>query len=245
MDFGLKGKKVLVQGASTGMGFAIAKGFRAEGAELAICSSNKDRIEKAGREIGAKASFAIDLSEKGAGVRFVEEGVKKLGGVDILILNTGGPKKGNFQELALSDWEHSFRALWMSAIESIYAVVPHMKKGHSGRIILLTSAAAKEPIAGLTLSNSYRAGLLGLTKSLSRELGPLQITVNSVLPGFAKTERLKEFSKDEAVFTSKIPMGRLGAPEEVAALFVFLASTQAAYITGQAIAVDGGYLHSI
>ncbi|OGN63490.1 MAG: short-chain dehydrogenase [Chlamydiae bacterium RIFCSPHIGHO2_12_FULL_49_9] len=245
MDLGLKGKKVFVQGSSTGMGFAIAKGFRAEGAELSICSSDKERIEKAGREIGAKAALAIDLSKKGAGVQFVEEGVKKMGGIDVLILNTGGPKKGQFQELSLGDWEASFRGLWMSAIESIHAALPHMKKQRSGRILLLTSVAAKEPISGLTLSNSYRAGLLGLTKTLSREIGSYNIAINTVLPGYTKTERLVELSKDEKAFTSHIPMGRLGTPEEVAALFVFLASSQAVYITGQAIAVDGGYLHSI
>lgn len=243
MDLRLKGKKVLIQGASTGMGFAIAKGFVEEGAKVLICSSDVERAQKAAKELGC-SYLVVNLDEEGSGEKFIQEGVKKLGGIDVLVTNTGGPKKGEFKDLSLSDWQKGFRHLWMSAVESIHAALPHMKNQHSGRILLLTSTAAKEPIPKLFLSSSFRAGLLGLMKQLSQEAGKDGITVNAVLPGYTKTERLAELHLDESKLAEEIPLRRLGKPEEVAALFVFLASERASYITGQAIACDGGILQS-
>ncbi len=244
MELGLKGKKALVEGASSGLGFAVAQALSAEGVRVAIASSNHGRIQKAGSEIGAAACFQADLDEPGAGSALVEKAVAALGGLDILITNTGGPKAAPFLEISSKDWEEGFRRLYLSAVESIQAALPIMKKQKWGRILLLTSCAAKEPIPSLTVSNGLRSGLLGLMKSISSEVASEGITVNSVLPGFAKTERLSHLNLDEEKILSQIPAKRIGEPGEVAALFVFLASGAASYITGQAIACDGGYLRS-
>jgi len=244
MDLGLKGKKALVEGASSGLGVAIAEAFVKEGVQVAIASSSLERIKKAGSEIGAAAFFEVDLDKPEAGSTLVEKAAASLGGLDILVTNTGGPKVASFQELSSKDWEEGFRHLFMSAVESIQAALPIMKKGNWGRILLLTSCAAKEPISSMLISSSIRAGLLGLMKSVSNEAAPFGITVNSVLPGFIKTERLSHLNLDENTILSRIPTKRMGEPREVAALFAFLVSDAASYITGQAIACDGGYLKS-
>lgn len=244
MDLNLQGKKVVVAGASSGIGFAVAQNFIQEGAKVAICSSHPEKLALAAGRMGAAAFFSLDLDLPGSGTKLIQLAKEALGGIDILVTNTGGPKAGLFQGLTLDDWEEGFHRLWMSAVESIRAVLPLMREQRFGRIILLTSVSAKEPISGLTLSNSYRAGLLGLMKSISREVAVDGITVNAVLPGYTKTERLAELGVDEKNLTAQIPAKRLGNPEEIAALCLFLSSSGAAYITGQAIACDGGYLHS-
>ncbi|MBI5272567.1 MAG: SDR family oxidoreductase [Chlamydiia bacterium] len=244
MDLGLKGKRVLVEGASTGIGYAIAQAFVEEGAYVAIGSSDPEKIKKAASTLGIDAFFSVDLDREGAGASLVQSAAKRLGGLDVLVTNTGGPKAGYFGSLSMKDWESGFRRLWMSAIESIHAALPLMQPQRAGSILLLTSVAAKEPMDGLTLSNSYRAGLLGFMKSLSREVAPHGVTMNAVLPGYTKTERLAELGHQEEEILRQIPMKRLADPSETAALFVFLASSRARYITGQAIACDGGYLRS-
>ncbi len=243
MELGLKGKRALVQGSSSGLGFAIAQTLAEEGAKVAVASSNPERVKKAAKEAGAAAFFAIDLDQKGGGTALVRSACEALGGLDILVTNTGGPKPAPFLELELSDWEAGFQKLYMSAVESISSALLIMKKQKYGRILLITSDAAKEPIPGLTLSNGFRSGLLGLMKSISSEVAPIGITVNSVLPGFIKTKRLKELQLDEKVVET-IPARRFGEPSELAALCAFLVSDQARYITGQAISCDGGYLRS-
>ena len=226
------------------MGYAIAKAFVEEGCEVGICSSSEERIRKASQEIKAAAHFAIDLDKEGAGTELIQQATSKLGGVDILVTNTGSPKHGLAAELTPQDWQQGHRRLWMSAVEAISAAIPFMKEQKFGRFLLLTSVAAKEPIPDLTLSNSYRAGLLGLMKSISHELAKDGITANAILPGLIKTKRLEDLGSKEEQLLSHIPMGRFGKPEEIASLFIFLASRRADYITGQAIACDGGYLHS-
>ena len=244
MELGLKGKKALVEGASSGLGYAIAEALVAEGVRVAIASSNIDRIKKAASEIGASAYFEANLDNPGAGSALVEKVAQDLGGLDILITNTAGPKVAPFLEISTKDWETGFQRVYLSAIDSIRAALPMMKTQKHGRTILLTSCAAKEPIPRLTISNGLRAGLLGLMKSVSNEVAGDGITVNSVLPGFAKTEALSRLKLDEEKLVSQIPAKRIGEPREIAALFVFLASEAASYITGQAIACDGGYLKS-
>ena len=244
MDLNLQGKKVVVAGASSGIGFAVARTFVQEGAQVFVCSSHADKLEMAANQMGAAAFVPLDLDQPGNGTELIRLTKQTLGGIDVLVTNTGGPKAGWFQGLTLEDWNAGFHRLWMSAVESIREVLPLMREQKSGRIIILTSVSAKEPIAGLTLSNSYRAGLLGLMKSISREVAADQVTVNAILPGYTKTERLAELGVDEKVLTAQIPAKRLGHPEEIGALAVFLASSQAAYINGQAIACDGGYMHS-
>jgi 3-oxoacyl-[acyl-carrier protein] reductase len=192
----------------------------------------------------AAAFFEADLDQPGTGAALVEKAAQSLGGLDILITNTAGPKAAPFLDISSSDWEAGFRRVYLSAVESIQAALPLMKKQKSGRIILLTSCAAKEPIPNLTVSNGLRAGLLGLMKSISNEVASEGITVNAVLPGFAKTEALGRLKLAEEELAAQVPAKRIGEPREVAALFVFLASEAASYITGQAIACDGGFLKS-
>lgn len=244
MELGLKGKRALVEGSSSGLGFAIAQLLVEEGAKVAVASSNQERVKKAVKETGATAFFAIDLDQKGGGTALVRSAYEALGGLDILVTNSGGPKAGPFLEIEFADWEAGFRRLYMSAVESIHTVLPIMKMQKYGRILLMTSDAAKEPIPGLTVSNGLRPGLLGLMKSISSEVASSGITVNSVLPGFIKTEHMAKLKLDEKKLTESIPAGRFGDPREVAALCAFLVSDQARYITGQAISCDGGLLRS-
>jgi 3-oxoacyl-[acyl-carrier protein] reductase len=245
MDLGLKNKRVVVQGASSGIGFAIAKAFAKEGARVAICSSNPEKIKSAAAEIPGAIAFALDLDIPGHGRQLVQQAVFALGGIDILITNTGGPPKGDFATLSMEDWEKGFRRLWQSAVESILEALPHMKKQKFGRILFSASTSAKEPIPHLTLSTGMRSGLIGLMKTLSTEVAPYHITANALLPGYTRTERLKDLKVPEEKLLAQIPMGRLAEPEEIASLALFLGSNQASYITGQAIACDGGLIKGI
>jgi len=244
MDFGLKGKRALVVGASGGLGRAIARSLIGEGVQTAICSRDQSRIQAAAKEIGAALGLVCDLSEPGAGRAVIDKLLAAWGTLDILVMNTGGPPKGNFAEITDAQWQASFQNLWLGAVDAFKAVLPSMQKGHWGRLLLVTSAAAREPMASLTISNGLRAGLTGLAKSLSQEVARDGITVNCLLPGYTDTERLRELGIAAEKITALIPAGRLGKPEELAALAAFLCSEPAAYITGQTIAVDGGYLRA-
>ncbi len=245
MDLKIEGKIALVMGASTGIGYGIAQSLIAEGAKVAICARNEDRLTAAAVKLGASLAVPCDLSKKGAASTLLKTVQDKLGGVDILVVNTGGPPKGDFSELTNAQWELGFQDLWMSTVDSIQAVLPGMKSRKWGRILLVTSVAAQEAMPHLTISNGLRAGLLGLTKSLSNEVASYGITINAVLPGFTRTERLRELGLKEETMTPLIPAKRLGEVEELASLSTFLLSERAGYVTGQAIACDGGYLRSI
>lgn len=245
MDLNIKGKRALVMGASSGLGRAIAQALVGEGARVAICARGEARLQEAAEAMGAALAVPCDLSQPGSAEALVRQVIEALGGIDILVTNTGGPPTGDFASLSAEQWQAGFSGLWMSAVEAIRASLPGMQARRWGRILLVTSVAAKEPLAGLTVSNALRAGLLGLTKSLSREVAAEGITVNALMPGYTKTERLAELRIPEEQLTNQIPAGRLGRPEEFGALAAFLASDQAGYMTGQAIACDGGYLRSI
>ncbi|HEY9854486.1 MAG TPA: SDR family oxidoreductase [Stenomitos sp.] len=244
MDLGLKGKRALVMGGSAGLGKAIARTLIAEGAAVAICARGAERLQAAAQELGA-TPLTCDLSEPGAGERVVQEAIQALGGVDILVSNTGGPPTGRFEDLAPEAWQTGFTGLFMSAVEAMRAALPGMRARGFGRLLLVTSVAAKEPLPDLTISNALRAGLLGLVNSVSREVAAAGITVNALMPGYTKTERLAELGSSDEQFTRQIPAGRLGRPEELGALTAFLASEWAGYVTGQAIACDGGFLRGI
>ncbi len=245
MDLHLKGKRALILGSSDGLGFAVAKAFVEEGAKVALCSRDKKRIESAAQSLPGTLPFICDLDKSGEGKKLVEHVTQSLGGIDIIFINTGGPPAGTFATLSLSEWQKGFEKLYLSAIESIQACLPGMKKQGWGRILINTSTAAKEPISSLVISSGLRSGLLGLMKTLSNELAPFQITVNALLPGYIRTQRLKELGHSEEEISKEIPLGRLGSPEEFAALALFLGSEAASYITGQAIACDGGKLKGI
>lgn len=240
MDLGLRDKRVLVFASSSGLGAATAKVFAAEGARVAISARSADKLEATKRDAGAQLALTADLGKPGEGERLVREVERAWGGLDVLVTNAGGPPKGNFADITRAGWLEGFESLWLNVVSAMQAATPGMRERRFGRILLITSSAAKEPIAGLTVSNGLRAGLLGLMKSASRELAPYGVTVNALLPGYTKTERIAELGVPEDKLADGIPAGRLARPEELGALAAFLASTQGAYITGQAITVDGG-----
>ena len=245
MDLRINGKRALVFGASQGLGRAVAGALTKEGVRVAVAARSRDKLEATRKEIGAELAIVADVSKSGDSRRAIDEATRVLGGVDILVLNTGGPPKAPFQEVTPVQWQEGFHSLWMSAVEGAQAVLPQMRERKWGRILLITSAAAKQPIAGLTISNGLRAGLLGLANSLSKEVGRDGVTVNVLLPGHTMTERLKALGIDEAKISAEIPVGRIGKPEEFGATAAFLASENAAFITGQAIAIDGGWTQGI
>lgn len=242
MNLELNGKKALVLGSSTGLGRAVAESLIAEGVEVCIVSRNSDNIAKTAKEIGAAHYETADLSIKGETAKLVEKVLKKMGHVDILVNNTGGPKKNNFLDVTDEQWLEDFQSLWMSPVEAMRILLPRMKEKNYGRIIMITSLAAKEPLQGLTTSNGLRAGLAGLSKSIVNEYAPFGITVNLLLPGYTDTDRIKALNLSEAKVKEMVPAGRLGHPHELADLATFLASKKGAYINGQSIAVDGGVL---
>jgi 3-oxoacyl-[acyl-carrier protein] reductase len=243
MDLGLRGKRALVMGASSGLGRAVAAALAHEGAQVAVCSRDEGRIQAAAKQVGSTLAVVSDLSRPNAGRAAVEKVLQVWGSLDILVCNTGGPPTGAFQDVSAQQWQEGFQSLWLSAVDSINAALPGMRRSRWGRVLLVTSAAAKEPIPGLTVSNGLRAGLLGLCKSLSHEVAHEGVTINCLLPGYTATERMQQLGVDTEKMAAQIPAKRLGRPEELAAAAAFLASEQAAYITGQALAIDGGYLH--
>lgn len=245
MDLKIARRHALVFGASKGLGKAVARELIAEGVRVAIVARDPDRIAATAAEIGA-VGIVGDVSTSGGAQALVAQAAQALGApIDILVTNTGGPPAGTFERMSAAHWQQSFDNLWMSTVDSVLAVLPHMRQQKWGRILAITSIAAREPQPGLVISNSLRAGLLGLVNSVSRDVAKDGITMNALLPGYIATDRMKELGVDDAVMGPKIPLGRIGKPEEFAALAAFLASERASYITGQAIAVDGGFLNSI
>ncbi len=231
-------------GASRGLGKAVAKALVDEGVRVAICARDAVRLATTAAELGA-IGLAADLTAPGAAAGVVRGAQSQLGHLDVLVVNTGGPPPGLFADLSDTVWRTAFEQLWMSSVGAIREALPGMRARRSGRVILITSVAAREPVANLMLSNSLRAGLHGLVNTLSKEVAGDQITVNALMPGYTLTERLEELQLDEAKLWAQIPARRLGRPQDVAALAVFLASDPAGYVTGQAIACDGGLLQSI
>ena len=244
MDLGLKGRRALVTGASRGLGRAVALALRAEGATVAICARDDERVRRTAREIGA-LPFNQDLSQRGAGASLVARAVEAMGGVDILVANTGGPPAGSFARVDDDAWSASFGGIFMSTVSLVRACLPGMRERRWGRILVVTSVSAQEPLADLMISNALRPGVHGLVNALSREVAGDGVTVNAIMPGYTLTERLAQIGIDQEAVSRQVPAGRMGRPEEFAALAAFLASEPAGYICGQAIACDGGLLRSI
>lgn len=242
MDLKLNDKKALVFGSSTGIGRAVAESLLHEKSRVILNSRSADRLEQSVKELKAHGGVLADLTKPLEAKRATAEAIHQLNGLDILVMNTGGPNKGSFLEITNEQWHLDFQNLWMSFVEAVKEALPVMKKQKYGRILLVTSLAAKEPLPNLTTSNGLRSGLAGLCKSLANEVAADGITVNLLLPGYTATDRLKELNLSEEKIKQLVPAGRLGEPQELANLASFLASPLAGYITGQSIAVDGGVL---
>lgn len=245
MNLELKGKKALVMGSSDGIGKAIAESLITEGVEVCLSSRTEEKLKIVMKEIGAHHFEVCDFSVAGASKALVEKVMKKMGHIDILVTNTGGPKKGTFSEVSDEQWHTDFQSLWMSPVEAIKASIPSMQEKKYGRIIMVTSIAAKEPLPALTTSNGLRAGLAGLARSISNEYSQFGITINLLLPGYTNTDRLKNLNLSPEKVKEMVPAGRLGDPSELADLATFLASKKGAYVTAQSIAVDGGVLKGL
>lgn len=240
MDLNLSAKRALVMGSSAGIGKAIAESLINEGVEVILSARNEDTLEQVKQEIGAKGFILADLSIPGQAEKLTQSAIDKYGDLDIIITNTGGPAKGDFLEVSYQQWQTDFQALWMSVVESLHVALPKMKEKKYGRILMITSIAAKEPLPGLTTSNGLRAGLEGLCKSLANEYSSYGITFNVLRPGYTNTDRLKQLNLSDEKIKGLVPAGRLGDPSEIADLACFLASPKAGYITAQSISVDGG-----
>ena len=261
MDLKLKNKVALVCAASEGLGKYAAMELACEGAKVAICSRNETKLHLAQKEISETSgteifTFVADLRKPEEINKLHSDLVEKIGAVDILVNNVGGPPPGSFEELTDKDWQEAINLTMMSALRMSYLVLPGMKDKKWGRIVNISSVSVKTPVTNLFLSNSIRLGVLGWAKALSDELGQHGITVNTVCPGSTRTNRIKSLFKDRSQSTGKtpeeieslaafeIPMKRIGEPEELAALIAFLSSERASYMTGLAIQVDGGSARS-
>lgn len=242
MDLQLNNKKALIFGSTGGIGRAVAESLIKEGAQVFINGRTEEKCDAIAKEIGASGFYAGDLSQKGVARDITKRMIADNSGVDIIVTNTGGPKKGNFMEVTIDQWQEDFQSLWLSVVESYQEALPTMSAQNYGRLLLVTSLAAKEPLPGLTTSNGLRAGLAGLVRSISNEYAKDGITLNLLLPGYTNTERLQALNLSEEKVKQMIPAGRLGEPEELADLATFLSSPKAGYITGQSFAIDGGVL---
>ncbi len=247
MDLGLRGRRALVTGASSGLGFACASALAAEGAVVAIVSRSQERLAEAAADIGGDViPIVADVSEPGAVAAMVDSAIAALGGVDILIANAGGPPPGNFDETDLELYEPALRLNLLSTVAMCKAVVPAMRSRRWGRVVAITSIAVREPIDRLVLSNTARAGLTGFLKTLAREVAADGVTVNSLQPGLHATERLHSvYGADLSAVAAGIPAGGVGDPDDFGRLAAFLCSEHAGFVTGAAIPVDGGASHGL
>ena len=262
MDLRLEGRVALVTAASRGLGRAVATELAREGARVVISSRDEETLASTAAEIGEETGgevgyFPADLSEEGHIEALVSHSAERFGGMDILVNNTGGPPAGSFDEFGDEAWRKAFESILMSLVRAVRAVLPFMRDRGSGRIVNIASSSIKQPIENLVLSNTFRAGLAGLAKSLSFELGPYGILVNTLGPGRISTERsafidestaqTQGVSVEEARgrVEAQIPLRRYGSPEELARVAAFLASPANGYVTGQAILVDGGMVKAL
>jgi 3-oxoacyl-[acyl-carrier protein] reductase len=243
LNLGLEGRAALVCGASRGLGRAVAEELAAEGASVAICARDADALQAAADAIGAVA-LPADLSVEGEGRRVVDACAERFGRLDVLVANAGGPPAGGFERFGADDWRRATALVLESTIELATAAVPHMRRGGYGRILCITSIVQKRPVDNLLLSNALRPAVAGFAHSLAREVAKDGITVNTILPGWTRTERMIEL-KVGAETEAEIPVGRLGEPREFAAAAAFLVSERASYITGAALPVDGGWLRGM
>ena len=251
MDLHLKGRRALVTASSRGLGRACAEALAAEGARVYLSSRDAKNLEGVARDIDAAGWYAADVSVAGEPEALVDACVDVLGGLDVLIVNAGGPPTGTFQSIGLDAWAPAFDLTLMSAVRLVKSSLPHLLRSDQGRIVFITSISVRQPIPHLVLSNALRSAVTGLAKTLARELAPNRITVNCMAPDAILTDRMRQVvlaqaggDPEEAMrrAAEAAPMKRMGAPAEFGAACAFLCSRQAGYITGQTIGIDGGSL---
>lgn len=262
MDLGLKDKVAIVPASSKGIGRACAAGLAAEGAKVVICSRNEDEINATAAEITKQTGSEVlpikaDVSDQNHLDNIVLRTIEEFGTVHILVNNAGGPPFGYFEQFDMEDWQKAVELNLFSTIRLTQLATPYMKEHNWGRVINITSIAVKQPIDGLILSNTARAGVIGFAKTIANELAKYNILVNNVCPGRIFTDRIKSLASsraetegmtfDEAIelMQSDIPLGKIGTPEQFADLVVFLASERASYITGNTIQIDGGLIKGL
>ena len=262
MDLGLKDRVAIVAASSQGLGKAVALGLAREGAKLAMCARTESTLEEAANEIrretGAEIlTRAFDVTAHEDVRHFVADTAQHFGRLDICVANAGGPPGKSFAETTVEDWIAASDLNLLSTVYFAKESLPLMQERRWGRFLAITSVSVKQPIEGLVLSNSVRAGVSGLVKTLANEYGPYNILVNSVCPGYTATARLLalggKLAERQGVTQQEIedrwakqaPLGRIGRPEEFADVVVFLASERASYVTGVAIQVDGGFVKGL
>ncbi|WP_313892534.1 SDR family oxidoreductase [Psychrobacillus sp.] len=263
MDLGLSNKRVIVTASSKGLGKATALQFAKEGAKVLISSRNEEDLKKTAEELKIASNnleiyYAVcDVTNENDIYRLFETATAKLGGVDILVNNAGGPSPGSFAQVTDDDWYTAFEKNLLSYIRSIRLALPYMKEQNFGRIVNISSSSTKEVLDGLILSNTFRLGMVGLSKSIAREYAAHNILINTVGPGRIQTDRITEL--DQIIADKKnvsieevqenikqtIPIGRYGDPKEFANIIAFLCSEANTYMTGQNLVVDGGALKAL
>jgi 3-oxoacyl-[acyl-carrier protein] reductase len=254
MDLGLHGRAAAVAGASSGLGLAIARSLAAEGADVAICGRDPERLEAAATELdavgdGRVSATPVDVRDTDVVTAWIDAAAEAFGGLGIVVPNAGGPSGGGATAFDVDAYRDAVELNLLSQIAITSAALPHLRAAGWGRVIFVTSVSVKQPIPTLALSNTARAGVAGYAKSLVADLGDAGITVNLLAPGYHATDRLEEVLGDDdaarEAIVGDIPLGRIGDPADFGAIAAFLASAQAGYITGAVIGVDGGWSRSL
>ncbi len=262
MEYGLRGRAALVNAASKGIGRGIAEALAAEGVNLVISARDATELERTAGEIAAAhgvtvVPVAADVASAGAAPRLVDEAIARFGRLDILVNNGGGPPPGTFDAFDDAAWQSAFDLLLLNVVRMVRAALPHLRASGHGRIVTVESTSVKQPLPNLLLSNSLRAGVAGLSKTLADELAPDGITVNMVLPGRILTDRLRGFQRERAAregvpvddlvraTAGDVPLRRIGEPSDMGNAVAFLCSDAAAYITGVALPIDGGLIRGL
>ncbi|TCP54394.1 3-oxoacyl-[acyl-carrier protein] reductase [Tumebacillus sp. BK434] len=262
MDVGLHKKVVLVMAASKGLGKAVAAEFAREGAQVMIAARSEASLLQAAAEIREATGGEIECCVADASNRadidsLMERTIARFGGLDVLVTNAGGPPGGTFDDFEDEIWERAFQSNLLNVVRLIRAALPHLRKRGGGRILNITSTSIKQPIEGLILSNTFRAGIQGLAKTLAVELAVDNILINTIAPGRIDTDRVRELDAARAqaqgrtveqvrnLHEQNIPLGRYGTPEEFAKVAVFLGSQANTYVTGSSLLIDGGMVRAL